>query len=149
MVPQPPLREPESENWDFFLKLPGTRSPQDQEHVAFVSSKSRNLCLNSQAPAPGAARRHISNCVSQLFGDRAVDRQCHWLFFDLRRQPSHHTLAQECRRTRVRHGPTLSSKTTQSLAWDFGSRIDKQTEFARELYDAAAGSIGDELVARS
>ena len=32
MVPQPPLRVPERENWDFFLNIPELDRRNDQSH---------------------------------------------------------------------------------------------------------------------
>ena len=62
MEPQPPLREPERENWEFFLKHSGTRPPQDQGRQRSASSKCSSRCSSSPAPAPAAARRPISSC---------------------------------------------------------------------------------------
>ena len=51
MEPQPPLRVPERENWDFFLTIPELRPPQDQTHHHPAASS------NFRALAPGAAKR--------------------------------------------------------------------------------------------
>ena len=72
MAPQPPLREAEAANWEFFLTLPEVdrTTVQPRHHQELAAAASR--CLSSPAPAPAAARRLTSNWSSQLFGDRAI-----------------------------------------------------------------------------
>ena len=71
MVPQPPLRAPESENWDFFLKLPeldrrkikpGTIRQQQVQEPLFEFS----------GACSGCGETPYLKLVSQLFGDRAI-----------------------------------------------------------------------------
>ena len=71
MVPQPPLRAPESENWDFFLKIPeldrrkikvGTIRQQQVQEPLFEFS----------GACSGCGETPYLKLVSQLFGDRAV-----------------------------------------------------------------------------
>ena len=60
-LPQPPLREAERENWDFFLKIPETdRTDLSLSHgEGFAAARSR--CSSSPAPAPAAAKRRTSS----------------------------------------------------------------------------------------
>ena len=71
MVPQPPLRAPESENWEFFLKIPeldrrkikvGTIRQQQVQEPLFEFS----------GACSGCGETPYLKLVSQLFGDRAV-----------------------------------------------------------------------------
>ena len=55
--------------------------------------------------------------LSQLFGDRAADRQRHRLLVDLWRQPADDALGLEQRRAAARPGPTRCSRTTPSSVW--------------------------------
>ena len=91
----------ERENIAFFEHLPvNDRARSISPMCAASSFWSR--CSNSPAPAPAAARRPICSLLSQLFGDRAADRQRHRLLVDLWRQSAGHALDQESRRTRPR-----------------------------------------------
>ena len=99
MADQPPLRDSESDNWDFFLNLP------DPDRTAFATqlrSRIRSCCarcLSSPAPAPAAVK---PLCQTGLPALRRPDchRQCHRLFLHLRRQPAHHPLDRQQGRPR-------------------------------------------------
>ena len=54
--------------------------------------------------------------LTQLFGDRAADRQRHRLLVDLRRQPADHAVHARTATAAARPGPTRSSRTTPSSA---------------------------------
>ena len=62
MAAQPPLRETERANWDFFLTLPdvepGTIPPRPRSRIRSCCAR----CSSSPAPAPAAARRPTSSC---------------------------------------------------------------------------------------
>ena len=71
MAPQPPLRVPERENWEFFLKIPeldrrkikvGTIRQQQVQEPLFEFS----------GACSGCGETPYLKLVSQLFGDRAV-----------------------------------------------------------------------------
>jgi pyruvate-ferredoxin/flavodoxin oxidoreductase len=71
MAPQPPIREQENRNWDFFLKLPEVDR----------SAMNLNTIKNSQLLTPlfefsgacaGCGETPYIKLVSQLYGDRAV-----------------------------------------------------------------------------
>jgi len=60
MVAQPPLREPERENWDFFLKIPSLIAVRSKCRIS-VSSRCKSRYSNFRERVPVAARRPISN----------------------------------------------------------------------------------------
>ena len=132
MAPQPPLRVPERDNWDFFLNIP--------------ELDRRKIKVNHYPPAtgPGAAvrilrrllglrRNALSQAALATFRRSRAYRQCHRLLFDLRRQPAHHTVDEELPTAVVPRGRIPCSKTMQNSDLGFRLSIDKQTEFAREL----------------
>ena len=145
MVPQPPLRAPESENWDFFLKTSGTRSPQDQGR--------------DDPPAAGAGtavrvlRRLLGmrrNSLSEA-GFAAVRRprdrgQCNRLLFDLRRQPADDALGEERATAAGRHGRIPCSKTTPNSASASASPSTSRPSSRTSCCSRVAGSVGEELV---
>ncbi|HRY30536.1 MAG TPA: pyruvate:ferredoxin (flavodoxin) oxidoreductase, partial [Elusimicrobiota bacterium] len=71
MKPQPPLREPESKNWDFFLKLPEFDRRQVKRSEVRGSQLFEPLFEFSGACA-GCGETPYIKLMSQLFGDRAV-----------------------------------------------------------------------------
>ena len=100
MVPQPPLRVPERENWDFFLKIPE------------LDRRKIKVCEYPPATGAGALVR-IFGSLFRMRRDSLSEagypalrrpfrgRQRHRLLFDLRRQPADHALGQEQRRPRA------------------------------------------------
>lgn len=71
MQAQPPLREPERENWDFFLKLPNPDRQQLNLHKISQQQMQEPLFEFSGACA-GCGETPYLKLVSQLFGDRAL-----------------------------------------------------------------------------
>jgi len=70
MRPQPPIREQERENWEFFTQIPEldrrfikTRIGGSSRLAAFVSSKFSNPCLSSRAHAPVVAKHPTSSSL--------------------------------------------------------------------------------------
>ena len=58
MVAQPPLREPERENWDFFLKIPEL----DRRKIKVTNIRQQQIqepLFEFSGPVPDAARRPI------------------------------------------------------------------------------------------
>ena len=87
MVPQPPLREPERRNWEFFLSLPEF----DRDRLSPTQVKDVQLLeplFEFTGACAGCGETPYIKLLTQLFGDRAADRQRDGLFFDLRRQPA-------------------------------------------------------------
>ncbi|MDP2990409.1 MAG: 4Fe-4S double cluster binding domain-containing protein, partial [Kiritimatiellota bacterium] len=71
MTPQPPLREAESENWDFFLNLP------DPDRTQFVPNTVKNASLlrplfEFSGACAGCGETPYIKLLTQLFGDRAL-----------------------------------------------------------------------------
>ncbi len=145
MLPQPPLRAPESENWEFFLKIPeldrrkikvGTIRQQQVQEPLFEFS----------GACSGCGETPYLKLVSQLFGDRAVVANatgCSSIYGgNLPTTP--------WSKNADGRGPAWSNSLFEDNAeFGLGFRIsiDKQTEFAHELLRRIAGTVGEELVA--
>jgi pyruvate-ferredoxin/flavodoxin oxidoreductase len=144
MVPQPPLRAPESLNWDFFLKLPeldrrkikvGTIRQQQVQEPLFEFS----------GACSGCGETPYLKLVSQLFGDRAIVANatgCSSIYgANLPTTP--------WSKNADGRGPAWSNSLFEDNAeFGLGFRvsIDKQTEFAHELLRRVAGTVGEDLV---
>src|ERR1700756_4804792 len=143
MVPQPPLRVPESENWEFFLKIPeldrrkikvGTIRQQQVQEPLFEFS----------GACSGCGETPYVKLVSQLFGDRAVVANatgCSSIYGgNLPTTP--------WAKNSDGRGPAWSNSLFEDNAeFGLGFRvsIDKQTEFAQELLRRLADSVGEDL----
>ncbi len=143
MVPQPPLRAPEKENWEFLLEIPeldrrkikvGTIRQQQVQEPLFEFS----------GACSGCGETPYVKLVSQLFGDRAVVANatgCSSIYGgNLPTTPW-------AKNTDGR-GPAWSNSLFEDNAeFGLGFRvsIDKQTEFAQELLRRVAGNVGEEL----
>jgi pyruvate-ferredoxin/flavodoxin oxidoreductase len=143
MVPQPGLRLPERENWNFFLNIPeldrrrikpGTLRQQQIQEPLFEFS---GACT-------GCGETPYVKLLSQLFGDRAVVANatgCSSIYGgNLPTTP--------WARNIDGRGPAWSNSLFEDNAeFGLGFRlsIDKQSEFARELVKRQAGIVGEEL----
>src|SRR4029077_15545330 len=143
MVPQPPLRAPESENWDFFLKLPeldrrkikpGTIRQQQVQEPLFEFS----------GACSGCGETPYLKLVSQLFGDRLIVANatgCSSIFGgNLPTTP--------WSKNADGRGPAWCNSLFEDNAeFGLGFRlsIDKQNEFAIELLKKLAPALGDNL----
>ena len=144
MVPQPPLREPERENWDFFLKIPEL----DRRKIKSTSIRQQQIqepLFEFSGACSGCGETPYLKLVSQLFGDRSVIANatgCSSIYGgNLPTTP--------WAKNPDGRGPAWSNSLFEDNAeFGLGFRlsIDKQTEFARELVRRQAASIGDELV---
>ena len=144
MAPQPPLRESESKNWEFFFNLP------DPDRTAFES----NTVKNSQLLRPlfefsgacaGCGETPYVRLLTQLFGDRSVIANatgCSSIYGgNLPTTP--YTFNGDGR------GPAWSNSLFEDNAeFGLGMRLtmDKQHEFAQELLKKVAGDVGEKLV---
>jgi pyruvate-ferredoxin/flavodoxin oxidoreductase len=144
MAPQPPIRETERANWEFFLSLP------EADRTQF----SPNTIKNSQLLQPlfefsgacgGCGETPYVKLVSQLFGDRALIANatgCSSIYGgNLPTTPW--SFNKEGR------GPTWSNSLFEDNAeFGLGMRLtlDKQNEFAREMLPTFAGVLGEQLV---
>ena len=143
MVPQPPLRAPEKENWEFFLNIPeldrrkikvGTIRQQQVQEPLFEFS----------GACSGCGETPYVKLVSQLFGDRAVVANatgCSSIYGgNLPTTP--------WAKNADGRGPAWSNSLFEDNAeFGLGFRvsIDKQTEYAQELVRRLSDNIGENL----
>ena len=143
MVPQPPLREQERVNWDFFLKLPELDRRRISAHHIRQQQIQEPLFEFSGACA-GCGETPYVKLVTQLFGDRALVANatgCSSIYGgNLPTTPWSHNAEGR--------GPAWSNSLFEDNAeFGLGFRlaIDKQREQAAELLQQLAGHVGEEL----
>ncbi|MFB3917011.1 MAG: pyruvate:ferredoxin (flavodoxin) oxidoreductase [Terriglobales bacterium] len=144
MVPQPPIREREAENWDFFLNLPET----DRTLLSVGQVKDVQLLeplFEFSGACAGCGETPYIKLMTQLFGDRAIVANA--------------TGCSSIYGANLPTTPYTFNKQGRGVAWsnslfednaEFGLgirlAIDKQTEYVRELLPRLAGVVGDDLV---
>ncbi len=143
MVPQPPLRAPESENWKFFLKIPEL----DRRNIKVANIRQQQIqepLFEFSGACTGCGETPYLKLMSQLFGDRAVIANatgCSSIYGgNLPTTP--------WAKNAQGRGPAWSNSLFEDNAeFGLGFRlsIDKQTEFARELVKRLGNRIGTEL----
>jgi len=143
MQPQPPLREAERDNWDFFLAIPEYDRKLLKTNTIKGSMVLQPLFEFSGA-CVGCGETPYIKLASQLFGDRMVVANatgCSSIYGgNLPTTPW--TKNAEGR------GPAWSNSLFEDNAeFGLGMRIslDKQTEYAKELLVALREQIGGEL----
>ena len=144
MVPQPPLRTPESENWNFFMKIPDL----DRRQIKVTNIRQQQIqqpLFEFSGACSGCGETPYVKLVSQLFGDRAIVANatgCSSIYGgNLPTTP--------WAKNAEGRGPAWSNSLFEDNAeFGLGFRIsiDKQTEFARELVQSLGSKIGDDLV---
>ena len=144
MVPQPPLRESERTNWEFFLTIP----EMDRRRINVGSIRQQQVqepLFEFSSACAGCGETPYLKLVSQLFGDRMVVANatgCSSIYGgNLPTTPWSHNAEGR--------GPAWSNSLFEDNAeFGLGMRlaIDKQKEYASELLKKLSGSIGDELV---
>jgi pyruvate-ferredoxin/flavodoxin oxidoreductase len=144
MVPQPPIRESEAANWEFFLKIPETDrkilSPSQVKDVQLL----RPLFEFSGA-CSGCGETPYLKLLTQLFGDRALMANatgCSSIYGGNLPTTPYCVNAAGL-------GPTWSNSLFEDCAeFGLGMRlaVDKQNEYARELVVRLNATIGDNLV---
>jgi pyruvate-ferredoxin/flavodoxin oxidoreductase len=143
MVPQPPLREAEAANWDFFLTIPETDrkllSPGQVKDIQLL----RPLFEFSGA-CSGCGETPYLKLLTQLFGDRVMIGNatgCSSIYgANLPTTPY-------CTNEEGR-GPSWSNSLFEDNAeFGLGQRlaVDKQNEYARELVWRLGFQIGEDL----
>ena len=144
MTEQPPLREQESTNWDFFLTIP------EVDRGAFQPTTVKNSQLlqplfEFSGACGGCGETPYIKLASQLFGDRMVVANatgCTSIYgANLPTTP--------WSQNKDGRGPAWSNSLFEDNAeFGLGMRltIDKQTEFAEELIKKFAAEIGETLV---
>jgi len=144
MAPQPPIREEENTNWEFFLTLPEV----DRSKLTISRLKDLQLIqplFEFSGACAGCGETPYVKLLSQLFGDRAFIGNatgCSSIYGgNLPTTPW--TTNKDGR------GPTWSNSLFEDNAeFAMGMRlaIDKQMEFAHELLARLSSETGDELV---
>jgi pyruvate-ferredoxin/flavodoxin oxidoreductase len=143
MQPQPPLRFPERDNWNFFLKIPEL----DRRRIkagAIRQQQVQEPLFEFSGACSGCGETPYLKLLTQLFGDRAVVANatgCSSIYGgNLPTTP--------WSKNAEGRGPAWSNSLFEDNAeFGLGFRvsIDKQTEFARELVRRNASVLGDEL----
>ena len=144
MAPQPPLRDSERANWEFFLSLPD----YDRREIKETTLKGAMLfqpLFEFSSACVGCGETPYIKLASQLFGDRMVVANatgCSSIYGgNLPTTPW--TKNAEGR------GPAWSNSLFEDNAeFGFGMRvaIDQHTEYARALLESLRGEVGDECV---
>ncbi|MBM2845286.1 MAG: nifJ [Bacteroidetes bacterium] len=143
MLPQPPIREQERVNYDFFLALPEA----DRRGVKIDTVKGSQFLqplFEYSGACSGCGETPYVKLATQLFGDRMVVANatgCSSIYGG--NLPTTPWAANKDGR-----GPAWSNSLFEDNAeFGFGMRltIDKHTEIARELVQALASTIGDDL----
>ncbi|MBV8050811.1 MAG: pyruvate:ferredoxin (flavodoxin) oxidoreductase [Acidobacteriaceae bacterium] len=144
MAAQPPLRAPERENWEFFLNIPEL----DRRKIKNSNIRQQQIqepLFEFSGACSGCGETPYLKLVSQLFGDRAVIANatgCSSIYGgNLPTTP--------WTKNADGRGPAWSNSLFEDNAeFGLGFRlsIDKQTEFARELLQGVAVSVGEDLV---
>ncbi len=145
MEPQPPLRVPERENWDFFLEIPEL----DRRKIKPTTIRQQQVqepLFEFSGACSGCGETPYLKLLSQLFGDRALIANatgCSSIYGgNLPTTP--------WAKNAEGRGPAWANSLFEDNAeFGLGFRlsIDKQTEFARELVLQLGTQIGDELAA--
>ena len=144
MASQPPLREAERANWNFFLSLPEA----DRRTLSLGQVKDVQLLqplFEFSGACAGCGETPYVKLMSQLYGDRALIANatgCTSIYGgNLPTTP----YAQN----RDGRGPAwINSLFEDNAEFGLGLRlaVDKQTEYARELLTRLSAHLGDELV---
>ncbi len=143
MAAQPPIRESERENWEFFLEIPET----DRTILNVGTVKNSQLLqplFEFSGACAGCGETPYVKLLSQLFGDRSVVANatgCSSIYGG--NLPTTPWAVNKDGR-----GPAWSNSLFEDNAeFGLGMRltIDKQSEFATELVKALASEIGEEL----
>ncbi len=140
---QPPLREAEAANWDFFAQLDDV----DRTKLNLGTIQGSQLCrplFEFSGACAGCGETPYVKLLTQLFGDRAVIGNatgCSSIYGgNLPTTPY-------CTDVNGR-GPAWNNSLFEDAAeFSFGFRLtlDKQQEFARELLKDLAGTVGQGL----
>ncbi len=143
MVAQPPLRESEAANWDFFLKIPETqRTVLSLNQVKDVQLL--QPLFEFSGACSGCGETPYIKLMTQLFGDRMMIANatgCSSIYGG--NLPTTPYCTNEDGR-----GPAWSNSLFEDNAeFGLGMRlaVDKQNEYARELVWRLGFSIGEDL----
>ncbi|MCS7316193.1 MAG: pyruvate:ferredoxin (flavodoxin) oxidoreductase, partial [Bryobacteraceae bacterium] len=143
MAPQPPLREQERVNWEFFLRIPD----MDRRLLNFAQVKDNQLLrplFEFSGACSGCGETPYVKLLTQLFGDRLVIGNatgCSSIYGG--NLPTTPYCVDENGR-----GPTWNNslfEDTAEFALGLRLAINQQTQYARWLVRQLAHVIGDEL----
>jgi pyruvate-ferredoxin/flavodoxin oxidoreductase len=143
MVPQAPLREPESENWEFFLSLPEF----DRSRLSHSQVKDVQLLeplMEFSGACAGCGETPYIKLLTQLFGDRLLVANatgCSSIYGGNLPTTPYAKNASGC-------GPAWSNSLFEDNAeFGLGMRLaaDQQANYARLLVEKLAGAIGGDL----
>ena len=145
MLPQPPLRDAEAKNWDFFLALPEF----DRDSLTHTQVKDTQLLeplFEFSGACAGCGETPYIKLLTQLFGDRLLIANatgCSSIYGgNLPTTPYSSNAAGR--------GPAWSNSLFEDNAeFGLGMRLalDKRTDYARELLRRLASHMGEGLVA--
>jgi pyruvate-ferredoxin/flavodoxin oxidoreductase len=144
MAPQPPIREREKVNWDFFLTLPEIDRTA-LSHKTVKNSQLLEPLFEFSGACSGCGETPYLKLLTQLFGDRAVIANatgCSSIYGG--NLPTTPWSANHEGR-----GPAWANSLFEDNAeFGLGMRVslDKQMESARELLPKFASVVGEELV---
>ncbi len=143
MVEQPPLRESEAANWDFFLKIGETERTR-LSHAQVKDVQLLQPLFEFSGACSGCGETPYIKLMTQLFGDRVMVANatgCSSIYGgNLPTTPY-------CANAEGR-GPAWSNSLFEDNAeFGLGMRlaVDKQNEYARELVWRLGFQIGEEL----
>jgi pyruvate-ferredoxin/flavodoxin oxidoreductase len=143
MVPQPPIRESEAANWEFFLKIPET----DRKILSMSQVKDVQLLrplFEFSGACSGCGETPYVKLMTQLFGDRMLIGNatgCSSIYGGNLPTTPYCVNAEGL-------GPTWNNSLFEDCAeFALGLRlaVDKQNEYARELVARLGAVIGENL----
>jgi pyruvate-ferredoxin/flavodoxin oxidoreductase len=143
MADQPPLREVESKNWDFFLSIPEF----DRDRLSHTQVKDVQLLeplFEFSGACAGCGETPYIKLLTQLFGDRALIANatgCSSIYGGNLPTTPYTTNA-------AGRGPSWSNSLFEDNAeFGLGMRlaVDKQFEYAFELLRRLASQVGESL----
>lgn len=143
MEAQPPLREQEAENWDFFTHIPET--PRNLIKVSSIRQQQvQQPLFEFSGACSGCGETPYIKLATQLFGDRMIVANatgCSSIYGgNLPTTPWSHN--------DEGYGPAWSNSLFEDNAeFGMGMRvaIDKNTDYARELLNTIRADVGKDL----
>src|SRR5207237_10435849 len=144
MTPQPPLREAERTNFDFFLGLPEV--DREKVRIDVKGSQLFQPLIEFSGACSGCGETPYLKLMTQLFGDRVVVANatgCSSIYGGNRSTTQWTTNADG-------RGPAWANSLFEDNAeFGLGFRLslDKQREFAGELLRRVAEQVGESLAA--
>ncbi|HEX8890980.1 MAG TPA: pyruvate:ferredoxin (flavodoxin) oxidoreductase [Pyrinomonadaceae bacterium] len=144
MQPQPPIRERERVNWDFFLKLPDMHKNGAMKFDSVKNVQLLRPLFEFSGACAGCGETPYIKLLTQLFGDRAVIANatgCSSIYGGNLPTTPYTTDS-------AGRGPAWSNSLFEDNAeFGLGMRmaLDHQNAYARELVERLRPFVGDEL----